>query len=365
MPVRRQQHGAKRTRSQRVSSNFSGRSGAGGFISNEHEKTGDLSEAEFGQLLRGLRRHAGLTQAQIAEASGLAIDTIRKLESGVRRAPYHETAAALADALKLPAAERDHFIAVAKRARAHGPAPVASEEPRGRRRSWIGVTAAIAALVTILGVVAAARFATSSDSPDRVPADLQPSVHITKASECTGQWSLVVANNTAGTVALASGTGSFEGVSADRKAIAVSPGQSLDGKVALLVHNGGAPFAIAPLIYTPSWGVPEKSWQLIARSVPDGTTLYSPEIHLPAPATRGLYHLIFAFQLEMNGAQVASGTSWVIGHNDWKDGNEIAGFNAEQIREAQTFGCTSVRWLTKYGYEPFSVPADAITINVR
>jgi len=37
----------------------------------------------------------------------------------------------------------------------------------------------------------------------------------------------------------------------------------------------------------------------------------------------------------------------------------------EQIHEAQTFGCTTARWLETTGYGTLSVPADAITINVR
>ena len=334
-----------------------------GLISGEREKSGEPLQAEFGQLLRGLRRRANLTQAQLAEASGLAIDTIRKLESGTRRAPYHETVAALAAALELNDAERDNFIGVAKRARAHGPAPAASEGPRLRPRAWIGIALASVAPLTVIGFVAATRFGGGNESP--YPSDVQPSLHITKASECTSQWSLVVSNNTAGAISLESGTQSFEGLSADRKIIDVAPGERLDGTITLLAHNGGAPFAVAPLIYTPSWGVPERSWQLIQRWVPGGTTLYSPELHLTAPAVRGIYHVIFAFQLEMNGAQVASATGWRIGHEVWNDRNDIAHFSSEQVHEAQTFGCTTVRWLTEYGYEPLSVPADAVTISVR
>ena len=132
----------------------------------------------------------------------------------------------------------------------------------------------------------------------------------------------------------------------------------------LLVRNSGASFAVAPLIYTPSWGAPDSSWRLVAKWVPDGTTLYSPPLHLTAPSARGLYHLIFAFQLELTGADVASGTNWRLGHDIWTKGNEIAKFSGEQIREAQTFGCTTSHWLLQHGYDTLSIPADAITINV-
>jgi len=221
------------------------------------------------------------------------------------------------------------------------------------------------ALLVVLAFMAPGRLIIEKSSYSAASGSRQPTVRISSADQCTSQWSRKLSNNTAGTVSLVSGAESFDRISSDRKELVVAPGQSLDGKVTLLVHNGGAPFARAPFIYTPSWGAPDKSWQLITKSVPDGATLYKPEVHLTAPSAQGIYHLIFAFQLEMTGADVASGTNWPIGHDVWDDGNEIADFIPEQIREAQSFGCTTARWLYDYGYGNETVPADAITISVR
>jgi hypothetical protein len=56
---------------------------------------------------------------------------------------------------------------------------------------------------------------------------------------------------------------------------------------------------------------------------------------------------VFAFQLEMNGANVASATNWAKGQPVWGDGNDVAQFDPEQIAEAQQFGCTTDRWLSQ------------------
>ena len=62
----------------------------------------DLKEL-FGSSLRQCRRARGLTQAQLAEATELSLEMVGRLERG-RTAPSFETIAALADALKVPAA---------------------------------------------------------------------------------------------------------------------------------------------------------------------------------------------------------------------------------------------------------------------
>lgn len=56
------------------------------------------AEKHFRETLRKLRTEAGLTQAVLAERSGLAADTIRQFESG-RRTPGFDTLANLAAGL--------------------------------------------------------------------------------------------------------------------------------------------------------------------------------------------------------------------------------------------------------------------------
>jgi predicted ATPase/transcriptional regulator with XRE-family HTH domain len=65
----------------------------------------------FGDLLKQLRRSAGLTQEALAERAGLSVNGISSLERGLRTTPYPHTVRALADALSLPPDERARFLA--------------------------------------------------------------------------------------------------------------------------------------------------------------------------------------------------------------------------------------------------------------
>ncbi|GAB3856478.1 hypothetical protein GCM10029963_52920 [Micromonospora andamanensis] len=55
-----------------------------------------------GQILADYRVRASLTQEQLAERSGISVETIRKLEQGVRKSARMDTLHALARALNLP-----------------------------------------------------------------------------------------------------------------------------------------------------------------------------------------------------------------------------------------------------------------------
>lgn len=63
----------------------------------------------FGTLLRQHRRDAGLTQEGLAERAGMGARSIRALERGERRAPYHSTVELLESALDLHGEERAAF----------------------------------------------------------------------------------------------------------------------------------------------------------------------------------------------------------------------------------------------------------------
>jgi predicted ATPase len=69
----------------------------------------------FGALLRRHRLAAGLTQASLAERSRLSVEAISTLERGSRRRPTRATVELLAGALELPPAERDAFVASARK----------------------------------------------------------------------------------------------------------------------------------------------------------------------------------------------------------------------------------------------------------
>ena len=57
---------------------------------------------QTGDIIRDHRQRASLTQEQLAERSGVSVETIRKLEQGVRRSSRMDTYHALARALGLP-----------------------------------------------------------------------------------------------------------------------------------------------------------------------------------------------------------------------------------------------------------------------
>ncbi|MGA8231014.1 MAG: hypothetical protein WB795_06000, partial [Candidatus Acidiferrales bacterium] len=83
-----------------------------------------------------------------------------------------------------------------------------------------------------------------------------------------------------------------------------------------------------------------------------------------APLQPGTYHILFAFQLELGGGNVASGTNWSTRGDVWNGGNDLAEFNDSQIKSAQNWGCAVDSWLMPEGPQLFYVPADAITVQV-
>ncbi len=67
----------------------------------------------FGQWIKRLRSERDLTQERLGEEVACAVQTIRALESGARR-PSVAMAARLADVLRVPPAERDEFLKLAR-----------------------------------------------------------------------------------------------------------------------------------------------------------------------------------------------------------------------------------------------------------
>ncbi|GHF52079.1 transcriptional regulator with XRE-family HTH domain/energy-coupling factor transporter ATP-binding protein EcfA2 [Amycolatopsis bartoniae] len=77
-------------------------------------ENGEDTAPAFGQLLLSHRRAAGLTQAELARASGMSVRALRDLERGRAQAAQRRSADALADALRLSAPERARFLATAR-----------------------------------------------------------------------------------------------------------------------------------------------------------------------------------------------------------------------------------------------------------
>ena len=173
----------------------------------------------------------------------------------------------------------------------------------------------------------------------------------------------VNAGNAHGLIQIVSGIGTFAAMDDAHKSLTVAPGSLLQGAVTLRVINGGPGFAVAPLIQTPSWGDHETSWSSIGYVRP-GESQFTAQVNLTAPVQPGVYHILFAFQLETDGESVASATNWARYNNIWNDGNDIADFNSSQIQQAQQTGCAINPWLMETGIQPAYVPADAITVDV-
>src|SRR5512138_1655375 len=70
-------------------------------------------DVSFGRLLHRLRKAHDLTQEALAQQAYCAIDTIRKIEAGVRR-PSRQLAEQFADCLDLADDERATFVAAAR-----------------------------------------------------------------------------------------------------------------------------------------------------------------------------------------------------------------------------------------------------------
>ncbi|GIG08278.1 hypothetical protein Cco03nite_49780 [Catellatospora coxensis] len=117
----------------------------------------------FGDRLRALRRSAGLTMEQLAEASGVSSRAISDMERGYSRAPQARTLAALADGLRVTGDDRAVLMAAAEQARSPSAAgrPRLGDLPRG-------VTDFVGRAEELAIVRKAAKLASSGDGPPPV-----------------------------------------------------------------------------------------------------------------------------------------------------------------------------------------------------
>ncbi|MDQ6526244.1 DUF2791 family P-loop domain-containing protein [Nocardioides sp. LHD-245] len=69
----------------------------------------------FAAVLRRLREAAGLTQAELAERSGIGVRTVSNLERGINASPYPSTIRLLADALAADGPARAELLRAARR----------------------------------------------------------------------------------------------------------------------------------------------------------------------------------------------------------------------------------------------------------
>src|SRR5437763_16459085 len=98
----------------------------------------EQGELGFGELLRQLRNHVGLTQEELAAAAQVSQRAISDLERGVNHTARRVTAELLADALDLAEPARAAFVAAA-RGRARAAAAAMAAERQVEQASWTAV----------------------------------------------------------------------------------------------------------------------------------------------------------------------------------------------------------------------------------
>ena len=187
---------------------------------------------------------------------------------------------------------------------------------------------------------------------------------VTRENQCLGGGLRSISDPASlGTLRIQSGEGAFSELTSKNKALSADAGSLLDGTVTLRAIDLGPAFASTPLIQTPSWGDPQSAWRLISNVSPGQETLTA-RIRERLPSQAGVYHILFAFNMEMDGGNVASLTNWARGRNEWNDGNDLAQMDSSEIQDAQQSGCIFTVALGVEGYVPIYLPADAVTVNV-
>ncbi|MEU7230747.1 helix-turn-helix domain-containing protein [Streptomyces chrestomyceticus] len=83
--------------------------------------TGTPADGDFGVLLHGLRRSAGLTQEELAQAAGISVRALSYMERGRSRGPQRRTVSALATALRLSPQDARELEHLANRGRPRQP----------------------------------------------------------------------------------------------------------------------------------------------------------------------------------------------------------------------------------------------------
>ncbi|HWS32163.1 MAG TPA: helix-turn-helix transcriptional regulator [Actinoplanes sp.] len=91
------------------------------------------SHVEAGLPANGVRRAAGLRREELAGLAGLSVDYVVRLEQGRATSPSVQVLSALARALRLSDAEREHLFVLADQ-KPPGPGRISADIPPGVRR---------------------------------------------------------------------------------------------------------------------------------------------------------------------------------------------------------------------------------------
>lgn len=111
----------------------------------------EVTESEFGRLLRRHRERVGLTQRELADLSTISVRAIRDLEQGRARKPRPDTVRLIADGLRLGGQARADLAAAVDHGRLPGgDYDLALAPPPAPAEALVGRDAEVAALVAEL-----------------------------------------------------------------------------------------------------------------------------------------------------------------------------------------------------------------------
>jgi hypothetical protein len=148
--------------------------------------------------------------------------------------------------------------------------------------------------------------------------------------------------------------------------ITVAPGSTISGTVRVRVQNSYAEVENVPLVSLSTWGSHAGGSHTVAEDAPRGATTYDVAVDMRAPATPGIYFLLFASHAQASGAHVASATASASGAAVWSDGNDIADLTAEQLYASANSGSTPVRLYRAPGmYDTVEFGVAYITVVVE
>ncbi len=147
------------------------------------------------------------------------------------------------------------------------------------------------------------------------------------------------------------------------KSIETKVNERLSGTLTFSLNNSGPGGAIYVVGATTSWGEHSLSyWSIGQFGV--GSSSATVSVDVTAPAVAGTYHIIIAGGWEITAGQVMSATNWAVGELHWNDGNDIAGWNSTQIRDARVNGRAIGQKEMIGGLENHYYPADSLKVEV-
>jgi len=145
------------------------------------------------------------------------------------------------------------------------------------------------------------------------------------------------ANTGSGILRLTGGTLNSTSLSPGANLIEVSSGGAISGNVLLGGVNNLDETVTTPLGYSWSWGDRQSDFTQIDADISSGLTDWDVSINLTAPAARGRYALLFAFDDTDSSTRLFSVDEAGAGPT-WNDGNDLVDFGWEEMDFAASLG---------------------------